>query len=94
MTHLTFRTVTRPYFDGFMFYVESGSLFDADVYADAYGLNRSDIEAADIHAAQDAAGRLNPGEWLLVEHSVDWEPEDADAWKRADDALITSRRRT
>lgn len=68
--NLTFKTVTAPDFGGFMFFVEEGTLFEADDYADAYGLNRSDIDAQDVHAAQDAAGRLNPGEWLQVEHSV------------------------
>ena len=65
---LNFKTVTEPDFGGFNFYVESGRLFDADDYADAYGLNRSDIDAQDIHSAQDAAGRLNDGEWLEVTH--------------------------
>lgn len=68
--NLTFKTVTAPDFGGFMFFVEEGKLFDADDYADAYGLNRSDIDAQDVHSAQDAAGRLSPGEWLEVTHNV------------------------
>lgn len=68
--NLTFKNVTDPDFSGFMFFVEAGKLFDADDYADAYSLNRSDIDAQDVHSTQDAAGRLNPGEWLQVEHSV------------------------
>jgi len=64
--NLTFKTVTEPDFNGLMFYVEEGSLFDADDYAEAYGINRSDIDEQDIHSAQDAAGKLNPGEWLNV----------------------------
>ncbi len=66
--NLTFKTVTTPDFSGFKFYVEEGRLFDADDYAEAYNLNRADIDAQDIHSAQDAAGRLNKGEWLQVEH--------------------------
>ena len=66
---LSFKTTTEPDLGGFMFYVEAGSLFDADDYADAYKLNRSDIDPQDIHSAQDAAGRLNPGEWLEVTHA-------------------------
>ena len=62
---LTFKTVTKP---SLGFYVASGSLFDADDYADSFNLNRSDIDYQDIHAAQDAAGRLNDGEWLAVTH--------------------------
>ena len=67
---LAFKTVTAPDFSGFLFLVEEGRLFDADAYADAYKLNRSEIDAQDIHAAQDAAGRLNPGEWLKVTHDA------------------------
>lgn len=63
---LNFSTVTAPDFSGFKFYVEAGKLFDADDYASAYSLNRGDIDAQDIHNAQDAAGRLNEGEWLEV----------------------------
>ena len=69
--NLNFKTVTNPDFSGFMFFVESGKLFDADDYAEAYNLNRSDIDAQDVHSAQDAAAQLNDGEWLLVEHSID-----------------------
>ena len=69
--NLHFKTVTNPDFEAFMFYVESGKLFDADDYSDAYNLNRNDIDAQDVHSCQDAAGKLNDGEWLLVEHSID-----------------------
>lgn len=68
---LSFTTTTTPDFDGFCFYVEEGRLFDADDYAEAYHLNRSEIDAQHIHSAQDAAGRLNPGEWLEVTHEID-----------------------
>lgn len=68
--NLTFATTTTPDFGGFRFYVEEGRLFDADGYAEAYKLNRSDIDAQDIHSAQDAAGRLNLGEWLEVTHEI------------------------
>ena len=67
---LSFKTVTAPDFSGFKFYVEAGRLFDADDYAEAYKLNRSDIDAQDIHSAQDATGRLNDGEWLEVTHEA------------------------
>ena len=65
---LTFKTVTTTDLGCFNFYVEEGELFDADDYADAYRINRGDIDAQDIHAVQDAAGRLNVGEWLEVTH--------------------------
>ena len=67
---LQFKTVTAPDFGGFKFFVEAGNLFDADDYAEAYNLNRSEISAQDVHSAQDAAGRLNPGEWLEVTHEA------------------------
>jgi hypothetical protein len=65
---LRFRTVTDPDMSGSRFYVPDGGLFDADDYAQAYRLNRSDIDPKDIRAAQDMAGRLNRGEWLEVIH--------------------------
>lgn len=64
-------TVTAtPDFSGWRFFVEAGQEFDADVYADAYRINRFDIDDQDIKAAQDAAAGLNPGEWLEVTHTV------------------------
>ena len=45
--------------------------FDADDYAEAYGLDRVDFDAQDVHSVQDAAGRLNPGEWLEVSHEIE-----------------------
>ena len=51
--------------------MEEGRLFDADDYAEAYGLDRVDFDAQDVHSVQDAAGRLIPGEWLEVSHETD-----------------------
>ena len=68
---LNFKFVANPDFAGLMFFVASGKLFDADDYADAYSLNRSDIDAQDIHSVQNAAGQLNDGEWLQVDHSIE-----------------------
>jgi len=65
---LTYTTTSAPDLGAFRFYVEAGKLFDADDYAEAYRLNRPDIDAASIHAAQDAAGHLGDGEWLEVTH--------------------------
>ena len=65
---LTFKTVTTIDLGCFNFYVEEGELFDADDYAEAYRINRDDIDYQSIHAVQDATGHLNPGEWLQVEH--------------------------
>jgi hypothetical protein len=67
---LSFKTVTAPDFSGLNFYVEAGKAFDADDYADAYSINRSDIDAQDIHSAQNAAAQLNDGEWLEVTHEA------------------------
>ena len=66
--NLIFGTTTNPNFSGFKFFVEAGDFFDADDYASAYNINRSEIDAQDIHSAEDAAGRLSQGEWLYVEH--------------------------
>ena len=64
-------TTTAPDFSGFRFYVEEGRLFDADDYAEAYGLDPHEIDAQDVHSCQDAAGRLSPGEWLEVGHEIE-----------------------
>lgn len=69
-TTLQWATTTKPDFGGFRFYVEAGRAFDADDYAEAYSLNRADIDAESIHGAQDAASRLAPGEWLEVTHEA------------------------
>lgn len=65
------KIVTDPDFGGRVYFVEYGNLFDADDYADCYKLNRSEMDAQDIHAAQDAAGNLNLGEWLKIDHEID-----------------------
>ena len=69
MFNLIFKTVTSIDFSGLGFYVEEGQLFDADDYAEAYRINRDDIDYQSIHAVQDATGHLRPGEWLQVEHA-------------------------
>ncbi len=69
-TYLTFKTVTEPDFDGWCFLVEAGNLFDADDYAESYGISRHGIDPQCIHSVQDATGGLNPGEWLEVSHEA------------------------
>ena len=69
MFNLTYKTVANIDFSGLGFYVEEGQLFDADEYAEAYRINRDDIDYQSIHAVQDATGHLSPGEWLQVEHA-------------------------
>jgi len=66
---LTWTTTRNPDFDGFRFYVAPGDVFDADDYAEAYGLHRRDIDHNDIANAQAAASNLAPGEWLEVTHT-------------------------
>ena len=68
MIKLNFNATTTPDFSGFSFYVEEGRFFDAEDYAEAYGINSDDIDQQDIHNAQDAAGQLYPDEWLEVSH--------------------------
>jgi hypothetical protein len=68
MINLLSMTVPTPaYFS--IFYVSAGEAFDAGAYADFHGLNRADIDAEDVHAVQDAASRLEPGEVLRVTHT-------------------------
>ena len=71
MITLHYTVTTAPDLTGLLFFVEAGRTFDADDYADAYKINRSDIDADSISAAQDAAGHLSPGEWLEVTHDAD-----------------------
>jgi len=61
---------TTPDFSGFKFYVEAGQAFDADDYAEYTRLNRADLNARDVHAAQDAASQLRDGEWLEISHEI------------------------
>jgi hypothetical protein len=71
MINLQSTITTSPDLCGWHYYVFAGFAFDADVYAEASGLNEHDINPADIHAVQDAAGRLNPGEFLQVTHTIE-----------------------
>jgi hypothetical protein len=69
--NLTYTVVTNPdSLVGFNYYVASGQVFDADEYAEAYKLNRTDLDADDVHVVQDAAAKLNAGEWLMVSQSI------------------------
>lgn len=70
------KVTATPDFGGFNFYVEAGRCFDIADYCDAYGLNRHDFDEESVKAAQNAASRLNHGEWLEISHEVeleDWE---------------------
>jgi len=61
---------TTPDLSGFKFYVEAGQAFDADNYTEYARLNRADLNARDVHAAQDAATQLGDGEWLEISHEI------------------------
>jgi hypothetical protein len=90
MINLACKIVATPDFSGFKFFVESGKFFDADDYAEAYGLNRSDIDAQDIQSAQDAAGQLNAGQWLEVTHENIDDDEDSNDVRHITSVEITS----
>lgn len=69
--NLTYTVITNPdTLVGFNFYVACGHVFDADEYAEAYKLNRTDLDADDVRAIQDAAASLKTEEWLRVSHSI------------------------
>ncbi len=68
---LEFCIVTELDLSGLYFYVKEGELFDVSDYADAYRINPCDVDAQDVRSAEDAAGRLNPGEWLQVSHGFE-----------------------
>lgn len=69
--NLTYTVVTNPdLLVGFNFYVAPGQVFDADEYAEAYKLNRTDLDSDDVHTIQNAAAKLTAGEWLMVAHSI------------------------
>lgn len=57
-------------FGGSGFFVPAGKAFDADTFAEVYSLNRADLDPDDIHATQDEAARLLPGEWLSVTYEL------------------------
>jgi hypothetical protein len=69
--NLTYTVVTDPdSFVGFKYYVKAGDVFDANDFAKSYKLNRTDLDAHDVLATQDAAAKLAVGEWLTVFHSI------------------------
>jgi hypothetical protein len=69
--NLTYAVVTDPdSFVAFQYYVKAGEVFDANVYAEAYRLNRNDLDADDVRATQDAVAKLGAGECLMVSHSI------------------------
>jgi hypothetical protein len=69
--NLTYAVVTDPdSFVGFKYYVKAGDVFDADDFAESYKLNRTELDADDVLATQDAAAKLAVGEWLTVSHSI------------------------
>lgn len=72
MINLNFKTIkiADEDLDGLNFYVREGNLFWAEDFAEAYGLNKHEISADDVHAVQDATGHLNPGESLEVTYEV------------------------
>lgn len=55
---------------GFRFYVEYGETFDVSDYLEAYNLDPADVDHTSAKGCQDAAARLNPGEWLEVTHET------------------------
>lgn len=67
---LSTKLTTNPDFNAFHFYVESGRAFESADFADAYQLNVHDIDPESISAVQDAAARLNDGEWLFVDFEI------------------------
>ena len=68
---LEYSVVTNPdSFVGFKYYVKAGQAFDADDFAYSYKLNRSDLDPDSVLATREAATNLQPGEWLVVSHSV------------------------
>ncbi|MBB5368587.1 MULTISPECIES: hypothetical protein [unclassified Janthinobacterium] len=68
---LEYAVVTDPdAFVGFKYYVKAGQAFNADDFADAYKLNRPDLDPGSVLATREAAAKLQPGEWLTVSHSV------------------------
>lgn len=67
---LEYKIVNNPDLSGFKFYVAEGNLFDADAYAEAYGIEVSEIDPQSCHAVEDVTGHLNPGEWVEVDHII------------------------
>jgi hypothetical protein len=51
-----------------VFALDQQKPFDADDYAEWAGLNRADIDPADIHAIQDAQSQLGKDFWMIVSH--------------------------
>jgi len=73
---LTNRITTIPDFNGFKFFVEEGEFFYPSDYAEAYGIDIEDLNQQAVKAAQNAAARLNPGEWLEISHEIDFDESE------------------
>lgn len=68
---LNWEVVEEMDLSGNNFYVEEGDLFDFDDYCEAYGVNPHDFDQQYVKGAQDAAGRLMEGQFLLVSHETE-----------------------
>lgn len=67
---LTASVTTAPDFDGWGFFVAAGKRFDVDAYAEAYGVNRADLDINCFIAVVEKARALKVGEWLKVSHEM------------------------
>lgn len=57
-----------PDFSGGLYYVEAGSHFNLLDYCAHAKVRPRDVDQESWQAAQNKAGELFPGQWLLVEH--------------------------
>jgi len=66
--YLSCSVVNPPDFGGFYFFVKSGGNFDAQEYAEVYGIDPVDIDESTIGAVRNWVKRLGENEWLAISH--------------------------
>ena len=44
--------------------------FDADKFCEKNNINRAELDADDVHAAQSCAAQLSEGEWMQVSYEI------------------------
>jgi hypothetical protein len=68
MIELTYTGISAEQATGYMTYATMDTVFSVEEYAEKYNLNHHDIDAASVHAVQDAIAQLNQGQFLHIDH--------------------------
>ena len=70
IVHISFSKARSPDFSGSHAFVGRGEHFDAQGYAASHGFEPCELDAHDLHTAEEAIDDLGKGEWLDISHYV------------------------